>query len=417
MTNTSRYQQLLSFLQEHGVPCSSCDPCDCGCQCANSLVPLNGDASFRRYYRVRLEPEQCEALCRKEHTYPHLPERYRSTVIAVDAPPETQKNREFFAINRLLSHAKVLVSAILCADLEHGFMVQEDLGDSLFYDVLADDDERLGFYFRALVELNKISSLPLNFDAMEALTTARQQAQERHAQGGPDDAVLIARYELDSDDFAYLAQLPPFDDAFIRMELGIFTQWCLQEALHLELSAAEQDMLERSFSFLSEACRSQKQVAMHRDFHSRNIMITPEGCRYCIQAQLALLDYQDMLVGPIGYDCASLLYDCYYVLASDEREMLLAQLFKTYQVSGLLEARCTLEDFKQMVLVCAIQRHIKVLGIFNRLHLRDGKEGYLQYLPQVVRYLQENCAQVKAMQDFLAFLESRVAPALLQGAK
>ena len=221
----------------------------------------------------------------------------------------------------------------------------------------------------------------------------------------------IARYELDSTELKYLSELPPFDDAFIRMELGIFTEWCLDKALHLTLSTAEQEMLERSFTFLSEQCRSQEQVAMHRDFHSRNLMVLPEDSTDVSNMMLGVLDYQDMVLGPIGYDVASLLYDCYTQLNPEHLEQLLSDCYDNYRLNGLLQ-NVSLEDFARQVKICAIQRHIKVLGIFNRLHLRDGKAGYLQYLPDVLSYVERNCADIPELQELLAFLQQRVRPAL-----
>lgn len=413
-TEISRYSQLLAFLKEQKIQCSSCDPCDCGNECAGALVPLNGDASFRRYYRLKQDAHSVEALCYQHHTYLQAPEYFNETLIIVDAPPATQKNREFVAINNILSHARVLVPTIICADLEHGFMVQEDLGQTLFWDklqTLSEPEQKLAFYQLALNTLTKIAALPLSYQQLDRVSEARNRLSDMPEEQRAECKKRIARYELDSTELKYLSELPPFDDAFIRMELGIFTEWCLDKALHLTLSTAEQEMLERSFTFLSEQCRSQEQVAMHRDFHSRNLMVLPEDSTDVSNMMLGVLDYQDMVLGPIGYDVASLLYDCYTQLNPEHLEQLLSDCYDNYRLNGLLQD-VSLEDFARQVKICAIQRHIKVLGIFNRLHLRDGKAGYLQYLPDVLSYVERNCADIPELQELLAFLQQRVRPAL-----
>lgn len=391
-----RYQELLNFLQEHQLQVSSCNPCDCGNQCALSLQPLSGDASFRRYYRLQLPQEKQQELFKQSGFKPLVP--FTATknsdsvsVIVVDAPPATQKNREFVAINTLLRHSGLNVPTILCADVKNGFMVQEDLGNTLFITPSSDTEERLAFYFRASMELTKIGAIPLSAETIEFVTIS-----------GSD-------YKLTAADFETLKSLPPFDDAFIRMELGIFMEWCVDKALHLNLTDGEQKIFNEAFTFLSEECRRQTQVAMHRDFHSRNIMVLPDGCDSAIQAKLALLDYQDMVLGPIGYDVASLVFDCYTVLEPQHRELLISQCYENYKVAHTIDPeKVSLEQFTQDVLVCAIQRHIKCLGIFNRLHLRDGKDGYLKHLPQTLRYVLENCRKVPEMIAFGKILEQRL---------
>lgn len=424
---TSRYQQLLAFLQANKITCSKCDPCDCGNECAGSLQPLNGDASFRRYYRLQQSNAQVEALCYQHKTYLQAPDFFTESLIIVDAPSATQKNREFVAINHILSHAQLLVPSIICSDLDSGFMVQEDLGNTLFWDKLAKKtpEQQIDFYKLALLTLNNISALPLNYQQLDRVAQARNSFSKMSKEQQAAYKPRLARYELDSTDLKFLGQLPPFDDAFIRMELEIFTQWCLDKALHLTISDQEQKILERSFSYLSEQCRSQEQVAMHRDFHSRNLMVLEEDPYAFAEAVakaaphsieplptlLAVLDYQDMVLGPIGYDIASLLYDCYITITSEQRDCLLHECYDNYRLNGLLQ-NVTFTDFTKQVKLCAIQRHIKVLGIFNRLHLRDGKDGYLKYLLGVLQYIEDNCADIAELQDLRTFLQQRVRPAL-----
>ncbi len=402
-----RYHALLGFLKEHGVPCAACDPCNCGNSCANSLQPLSGDASLRRYYRLRMTQPCFDKLCAQHNITPVFgategPWRYMGTIIVVDTPPATQKNHEFVAINRMLRHCGILVPTIICADVAQGFMVLEDLGHTLFADAFP-GPRRLAYYYRALVELTKIGAMPRTQVEQAALNDRRTQAST-------EKAVLLPRYELDEQDFAYYQQqVPPFDADFIAFELSIFTEWLLDKTLHLEPSAAEQDMLKRTFAFLTQECLAQPQGAMHRDFHCRNLMVTPEQVDNPIQMRLAVIDYQDLVKGPIGYDLASLLYDCYSKLPADERHGLLSFAYETYGAAGRLDpAQYTLADLERMVRICALQRHIKVLGIFNRLNLRDGKPGYLKDLPLTLEYVLENCAYFPEMAEFKAFLQRHV---------
>lgn len=389
-----RYHALLTFLQEQGVPCAACDPCNCGNSCAQSLQPLNGDASLRRYYRLRLTEPCFAKLCAQHQVTPQLND-YVGTIIVVDAPPSSQKNREFVAINRLLRHSSILVPTIICADIEQGFMVLEDLGHTLFADAFP-GPRHMAYYFRAMVELTKIGLMPHDAAAQARLTALRA-----------NNPALIPAYQLDAQDFAYYRDsVPPFDAAFIAMEYGIFTEWLLAKTLHLSLSEPENALLTRTLDFLTRECQTQPQVAMHRDFHCRNLMVTPEQVDNPIQMALAVIDFQDMVKGPIGYDLASLLYDCYSVIEDEERSALLRFAHECYCAAGLFTG--TLAELERMVRICALQRHIKVLGIFNRLNLRDGKPGYLKDLPRTLDYVLQNCDYFPEMAEFKAFLQQHV---------
>lgn len=402
-----RYHSLLQFLKEQGVPCAACDPCNCGNSCANSLQPLNGDASLRRYYRLRLTYPCLVKLCAQHGVTLRFakesgPNRYLGTIIVVDAPPTTQKNREFIAINRILSHCGILVPTIICADVTNGFMVLEDLGHTLFSDVCV-GSRRLAYYYRALVELTKIGAMPRTAPEQKALLDLKAKAPEQQA-------VLLHHYALDATDFAYYEhEVPCFDAAFIAMEYGIFTEWLLDKTLHLTLTATEEEVLQRTLAFLTQECLSQPQGAMHRDFHCRNLMVTPEKVDNPIQMALAVIDYQDMVKGPIGYDLASLLYDCYSLLPDDERQGLLNFAYESYCAAGRLDPKKdSVATLERMVRICALQRHIKVLGIFNRLNLRDGKPGYLKDLPLTLEYVLQNCDYFPQMADFKALLQRHV---------
>lgn len=408
MSQTTRYAALLDFLQSNNIPVSQCNPCDCGCECENSLSPLSGDASFRRYYRLKLDQSIFDKLCKSNQVTCNL-KNYPGTVIVMDAPVDTQKNPEFVRINKLLHSAKILVPAIICKDIEQGFMVLEDLGNTLFFD-MAVEDERLAFYFKAMVEMMKISCLPQNEQMQQRLDNRRQMFHELHS----NDEFIIPTYlnQNPQERYQSIAQLPLFDKAFIDMELNIFTEWLLEKRLNLSLSQQEQNMLTNTFAFLSHELTNQPQVPMHRDYHCRNLMVTPDGCDSSILARLAVIDYQDMVLGPVGYDPASLLFDCYTVLDQDHRERLMQFGFQVMKAAGILDESVEFAVYQRMIKLCALQRHIKVLGIFNRLALRDGKRRYLDDLPLVLNYILENSKDFPEMSDFALFLQQRVACSL-----
>ncbi len=295
---------------------------------SSDLISLNGDASFRRYFRF-------------------------GDKIAVDSPPATQKNAEFIRINAELKEISLRVPTIFNYDLEKGFMLLEDLGSTHFYQVTIEDKEQF-WYEKALLVANQIPKIK-----------------------DP--------------------KLPPFDQDFILMELGIFTQWLIQDKLKLSLSEYHKSLFKDTFDFLVKACLAMPKCAMHRDFHCRNLMV--------VDNELAVIDYQDMVKGPYAYDLASLLYDCYVVLPSKLREELSSF---AYSHSYVKDLGISFERFVDDIRLCAIQRHIKVLGIFTRLYLRDGKDNYLKDMPRVLNYLLDNCAYYPKLKPFLGFLEQEV---------
>lgn len=399
---SSRYQDLLAFLKSHNIPCSDCDPCDCGCECKGSLSLLNGDASFRHYYRLKLDEADFVALCEKTGVKPRV--AYVGSIIVMDAPPESQKNQEFVALNRVLDHANVLVPAIFISDIEHGFMVLEDMGDFVYINSIPEGKEP-AYYFKTIRELTKIGAMPLDKAQEKRLALCYEKAKKDPA----IESHVMPHYKLDETDYQTLAALPKFDDDFIKMELNICTEWLFEKTLKLELSEADKAMLDKAYNFISQSLQSQPQVAMHRDYHSRNIMVTPAGSEISILSRFAILDYQDMVKGPVAYDLASIGYDCYVDMEDEFAERICGFAYEVYSACGIFDTKDISRDkFKSMILMCAIERHIKVLGLFNRLNLRDGKSGYLQYLPRVLNYLLHNCDAFAELADFKAFLQKNV---------
>ncbi|MGN0909305.1 MAG: aminoglycoside phosphotransferase family protein, partial [Succinivibrio sp.] len=260
------------------------------------------------------------------------------------------KNREFLAIDRELASRGIRVPKILKADLENGFFLQEDLGDTSFARAACGDAAR-PLYGKAVDLASKLSA-------------------------------------------SAIPGLPPFDDDFISMEFGIFTKWWLHERHAIALSDGDRELLDSTLRFFQEICRDQRQVPMHRDFHSRNIMVK--------DGELCLIDFQDMVQGPLCYDSASLIFDCYVKLDEGLARDLVRRAFDDASRAGLCPG-WSLEDYRRSLIGTSLQRHVKVLGIFSRLHLRDGKDGYLKDLPRVLDYCLCE-AQALGLADFAAFL-------------
>lgn len=278
-----------------------------------------GDASARRYFRL-------------------YPEGGEHSLMLVDAPPASQKNADFLAVRRLLADARVRVPALQAVDLERGYLLLEDLGDELLLPRLGEASVDR-WYARA-------GDVLLNFAALPLETLA----------------------------------LPDYDSALLLEELSRFSQWFCGGLLGLELSATEQRLLQELDGLLVGSALAQPRVFVHRDFHSRNLMVLPDD-------SLAVIDFQDAVVGPVTYDLVSLLRDCYLRWPQARvATWALAHRDRLY-AAGLLpqvDDRTWLRWLDWM----GLQRHLKVLGTFARLSLRDGKHAYLDDLPRVLGYVE-----------------------------
>ncbi|TGD72824.1 aminoglycoside phosphotransferase [Mangrovimicrobium sediminis] len=277
-----------------------------------------GDASARRYFRLR---------------------QGASTCIAVHAPPQTEKNTAFLAMREQLERGGICVPALLAADLERGFLLLGDLGDRLL-----------------LAELD----------------THSVDASYRTAFG-----VLLQLAALPADDPAW----PHYDRALLGEELSRFPEWFAGRLLQRPLDAAEQAMWQALCAELIDSALAQPRVLVHRDFHSRNLMPQADG-------RLGVIDFQDAVIGPATYDLVSLLRDCYVRWPREQVRgwalEYLEQARATGQFAGVDQAQ-----FLGWFDLMGLQRHLKVLGTFARLYLRDGKLAYLDDLPLVLRYVEE----------------------------
>jgi aminoglycoside/choline kinase family phosphotransferase len=294
-----------------------------------ALEVVSGDASFRRYFRQRL---------------------LTGSVIAVDAPLAQEDCMPFVAIARALHEHGLCVPEVLAWSSQEGFMLLTDLGDQILGPELAADTVNM-LYGAALTTLVQVQSCP-----------------------------PPAHYFL-----------PHYDRTRLLNEMSLLTEWFIPQYLGIALSAEQSAICTQQFELISEQVLAQPIVFVHRDYHSRNLMLAPTG-------ELGILDFQDAVTGPITYDLASLLRDAYVSWPeADVRRWV--QQYRTELLSNqMLDPAVTVETFQTWFDWVAAQRHLKVAGIFARLYLRDGKSAYLANIPLVLRYLLDEIAPYKALQ-------------------
>ncbi|ABM20581.1 aminoglycoside phosphotransferase [Marinobacter sp. C1S70] len=316
---------------------------------AASPTPVSGDASFRRYFRV----------------WKDVPGGQLAPFIVMDAPPEHEDCVPFVAIARHWHQHGIAVPAIAAEDLEQGFLLLEDLGNLLMLTALEQGDVDT-LYRAALDELARIAGL--------------------------DDP---ADYPL-----------PAYDQALLDREMALFPDWLLEKHLGLELDNQERALLDTAFGLLRESALAQPEVTVHRDYHSRNLLVRDS------QTVPGVIDFQDAVRGPITYDAVSLLKDCYVRWPEQRLASWLEHFRNASQQAGL--HRADADTFRQWFELMGMQRHLKAAGIFARLAIRDGKTGYLADIPRTVSYLRDASARQPAFRHFHEWLCSTVIPAIEQ---
>ena len=282
-----------------------------------------------------------------------------TTYIAVDAPPDKENSEPFVRIAESWFVQGIHVPQVIKADLEQGFMLLSDMGDQLLLPLLNDASAE-GLYHQAL-----------------------------------DSLIGIQKTRID---------LPLYDEALLDREMALFTDWYLGEHLGLTLTSQEQHMLRETFEVLRESALGQIQVPVHRDYHSRNIMV-------CEDDTLGIIDFQDAVLGPITYDVVSLLRDCYVAWPMEQVEQWAQDYFAKAREAGLVGA---ISDEQLMLWFdwMGIQRHLKAVGIFARLNHRDGKTGYMNDIPRTLNYIVEVSAKYSTLDEFNQWLERRLLPEL-----
>lgn len=329
---------------------------------------VSGDASFRRYFRLRFERAlQCDHELVSENKRHYL---LQSQFVLVDAPPAHEDCEQFVHVASLFRRAGVLTPRVLEVDYDRGFMLLQDFGDRLYLPTLQEG---------------------VNVDAM--YRAAMSSLVQLQAQGDT-------------------AGLPHYDRALLRKELNLFNDWFCERFLDLMLNDDERDLIERTWTFLEDAALGQPQVCVHRDFHSRNLMLLSPDPELNPDQSPGVIDFQDAVVGANTYDLVSLLRDCYIVWPAERvrgwalefREMALAVGLITNDSEH--DEQAFLRDFDLM----GLQRHLKVVGIFSRLNLRDGKSSYMADIPLVIDYVLKVAAQHPEMNEFVQWFESKILP-------
>jgi aminoglycoside/choline kinase family phosphotransferase len=301
----------------------------------DSLRPASADASFRRYFRVDTQSGQ--------------------SLIVMDAPPPQEDVRPFVKVAELFSATGVSVPTILAQDTERGFLLLSDLGSTTY-----------------LQQLNPDTAHRLYLDAIDALIQLQIQSRA--------------------------GVLPVYDRELLHRELMLFPDWYVTRHLKATLSDAQSADLKRVFDVLLANNLAQAQVYVHRDYHSRNLMVMDKG-------NPGILDFQDAVYGPITYDLVSLLRDAY--IQWDEELVLdwTIRYWERARKAGLPvshDVDAFYRDFEFM----GLQRHLKVLGIFARLYHRDGKDGYLKDMPMVMDYTRKTAYRYKEFAPLIRLLDA-----------
>ncbi len=299
--------------------------------------PASTDASQRSYWRLR---------------------NGQRTAIVMDAPPGSGNLDTWLEVDARLRAAGLNAPAVLAADRAAGFLLLSDLGSRAYLDALG-----------------TASADALYGDALDALLTLQTRVD---ATG-----------------------LPPYDEAFLRRELELLPAWFLARHLGATIRATERGIIDAAFRVLVDGMLEQPRTFVHRDYHSRNLLVVPGH-------NPGIVDLQDAVQGPITYDLAGLLRDC-YIAWEDARVRGWAEAHRQRLLeAGVLDARVDATRWQRWFDLSGLQRHLKVLGIFCRLWYRDGKPQYLADLPRVWNYVRTVAAGHPELADFAALLERRV---------
>jgi aminoglycoside/choline kinase family phosphotransferase len=306
-----------------------------------TFEPASGDASFRRYFRIRTG---------------------NRSYVAMDAPPDREDSAPFIHVSEAFEAIGLNVPHIHARDLAQGYLLLEDLGERLYLDQLAAE-----------------TADRLYGDALGALLTIQAC--------GPRQG------------------LPDYDRRLLMGEMELFREWLLGRQLGLTLSPAEHDVLGRTFELLADSALEQPRVCVHRDYHSRNLMVTERH-------NPGILDFQDAVVGPVTYDLVSLLRDCYIRWPQPRVEAWALGYYELARQSGVL--REAHEDrFLRWFDLMGVQRHLKASGIFARLNQRDGKPGYLKDIPRTLGYIVDLSHSYPELAELGKMLEAKVLPRLV----
>ena len=307
------------------------------------LAPLAGDASVRRYFRLTAS-----------HT----------NYVVMDAPPEQENLASWIRISGILEQHGIHTPKIIAMDLKQGFALIEDLGDTLLATNLTKDNTEPR-YQAALKTLIQLQQCPTN---------------------NPE--------------------LPLFNDDHMLKEMQLFNTWFLKGFLDIELNSRATKQLHELFVTLMKHITAQPQCLIHRDYHSRNLLILNEQHHL----EIGVIDFQDAMQGPFTYDLVSLIKDCYLYWPEDTQNAWVTDCY--HQLPN--RSGWSLSEYQHGVDWCGLQRHLKVLGIFSRLHLRDHKSTYLKHVPLILRYMTSCLTQYEPLHSLYDLIEKHVTPTVKQ---
>ncbi len=302
------------------------------------IEPASSDASFRRYFRVTVDGE---------------------TLIAMDAPPPQEDCTPFVHAAEVFGAAGLNVPKIIAQDIPNGFLLLSDLGNTTF-----------------LSALQAPNGLEVAADLYRDASNALIKMQ------------LASKPDV----------FPPYDEALLTREMQLFPDWYVAKHLNVTLTDAQQQVMNKTFAMLNANILAQPKVYVHRDYHSRNLMVQENS------HDLGVLDFQDAVYGPITYDLVSLLKDAYISWEEDQILDWAVRYWQSARQAGLPMSEDFAEFYRDFEWMGA-QRHIKVLGIFARLYHRDGKDGYLKDMPMVMDYLRRVCDRYIELKPFLRLLD------------
>ena len=328
---------------------------------AISLVALNNDASFRKYYRFTINNQ---------------------TLVAVDSPPTREKYSEFIAIQNILYHNKVNVPQIYHYDAKLGYFVIEDFGNKSLLNQLQENLESPYNLYQPCIE--QLINIQLC------------------------NASVVSKFNY---------KLPAFDQQLLDYEHGLFTEWFSTKYLNLKFTSAEVSLLNNVFNLMIANFCEQPQVLVHRDYHSRNLMLVPHNNKLSV----GVIDFQDAVIGPLTYDVISLYRDCYIAWPIERVKIWSEHYFNQLCAHQIITSSISFDLFWQWFLKTSLQRNFKAIGIFSRLSLRDLKPGYLNDIPRTLNYAIEasallskyNHTDTQIYVELNALLLNKIKPALI----
>jgi len=308
--------------------------------------PASSDASFRRYFRVDGDA---------------------GSAIVMDAPPHREDSRPFVQVASYLGKMQLHAPRVLEADLERGFLLLTDLGSTDYLSTLKRDPALAGTLYA---------------DALQALLTLQAKGVE------------------------FQRQLPPFDTEVLLREMELFREWLCERHLSIRFDALQEARWRETCEMLARNALRQHRAFVHRDYHSRNLMV-------CDGDNPGILDFQDALEGPITYDLVSLLKDCYIRWPTDQVNDWALGFYE--QMSHEAKASATPAEFLQHFELMGVQRQLKASGIFARLNHRDGKPGYLPDVPRTLTYIVDIAPRYPALGFLDRLIRERCLPLLQIG--